>query len=48
MWHSLRGSVAGSEETDVRGWKDGGPLTGDSFGKTIACAYLQCTLGKEV
>lgn len=48
MWHSLRGSGAGSEETDVGGWKDGDPCRGGAFGKTIACGYLECTLGKEV
>lgn len=48
MWPSLRGSVAGSDDAAVGGWQDAVPCRGEAFGETIACGYLECTLGKEV
>lgn len=38
MWHSFRGSVAGSEKTDVGPWKVDDLCRGGAFGKIINVA----------
>lgn len=40
--------MADSEKTDVGGWKDGDPCSGEALGKTTGCGYLERSLGKEV
>lgn len=47
-WHTLKSSMADSEKTDVGGWKDGDPCSGEALGKTTGCGYLERSLGKEV